>query len=179
MKSISMAVAVLVCVAVSASVMPVVGSQTNQGAAPSTNEMILAELRGLRADLAQTSGAAVRAQLLVARVQMQEQRIHSLGTQLEGVRARLTANRNQQLPHESQIERLQHSLDFPDSPQERAPEIQRDLKAMVAEHQRNLANFRAAQQQITAEEAELSNQLLDEQNRWTDRRQLLLPVGDN
>lgn len=39
------------------------------------NAALLAEVRGLRADLAQSNQAGLRAQLLVARVQLQEQRI--------------------------------------------------------------------------------------------------------
>src|SRR5215203_62578 len=53
------------------------------------NAELLAEVRGLRADLAQSNRASVRAQLLVARVQLQEQRIMYFDRRRAEVAARI------------------------------------------------------------------------------------------
>ena len=50
---------------------------------------LLAEVRGLRADLNQAAGASMRAQLLVARLSLQEQRITTLGKELTELQAQL------------------------------------------------------------------------------------------
>jgi hypothetical protein len=45
------------------------------GQTVSSNDPLLAEVRALRADLNQATGASIRTQLLVARLTLQEQRI--------------------------------------------------------------------------------------------------------
>jgi len=57
-----------------------VSGQMRQG--PASLDDVLVELRGIRADLAETSSASVRAQLLMARLQLQQQRIFGLARQL-------------------------------------------------------------------------------------------------
>src|SRR4051812_30434517 len=58
----------------------------------SPQDALLAEVRGLRTDFQQVAKVSVRTQLLVARLQLQEQRIIFVGTQLVEVRRRLSAN---------------------------------------------------------------------------------------
>jgi chromosome segregation ATPase len=55
-------------------------AQMRQG--PASLDDVLVELRGIRADLAETSSASVRAQLLMARLQLQQQRIFGLARQM-------------------------------------------------------------------------------------------------
>jgi hypothetical protein len=55
-------------------------AQMRQGQA--SLDDVLVELRGIRADLAETSSASVRAQLLMARLQLQQQRIFGLARQM-------------------------------------------------------------------------------------------------
>ena len=54
-------------------------------AAPGSTDALLAEIKGLRADFNQRLDASIRAQLLVARLQLQEQRITTLSRQLADV----------------------------------------------------------------------------------------------
>jgi hypothetical protein len=61
----------------------VVGAQTT--AIPATLDDLLSELRGLRSDLARSSNATVRTQMLVARMQIQEQRINTVLRQITEV----------------------------------------------------------------------------------------------
>jgi hypothetical protein len=67
--------------------------QMRQG--PASLDDVVHELRGIRADLAETSSASVRSQLLVARLQLQGQRIDGLLRQLYDVQSQLGAARQQ------------------------------------------------------------------------------------
>ena len=64
-------------------VVGVVSGQSQRS--PATLEDLLPEMRGLRADLAQSSSGTIRAQLVVGRVQVQEQRIASLRRELTDI----------------------------------------------------------------------------------------------
>ena len=68
-------------------------AQFRQG--PATLDEVVAELRGIRADLAETSSASVRAQLLLARLQLQEQRIYGLMRQIGEVQNQTAAARQE------------------------------------------------------------------------------------
>ena len=68
-------------------------AQFRQG--PATLDEVVAELRGIRADLAETSSASVRAQLLLARLQLQEQRIYGLMRQIGDVQNQIAAARQE------------------------------------------------------------------------------------
>src|SRR5918994_1682893 len=85
---------VAVVILASAFIVSVSARQTPAPAAapaPSGAEL-LAEMKGLRADLRQLLDASIRAQLLVARLQLQEQRITSLARQLTDVQQQLQNN---------------------------------------------------------------------------------------
>ena len=65
-----------------------VSGQTQRQPAPASLDDLLAEVRAIRTELQQVSGASIRAQLMVGRLQLQEQRINSILQQLN-------TNRNQ------------------------------------------------------------------------------------
>ena len=66
--------------------------QTPPTVAPATVDEILNELRALRTELRESSAASLRAQLLVARLQLQEQRINTVWRQLSEVEDKIEAN---------------------------------------------------------------------------------------
>ena len=70
-----------------------VSAQFRQG--PATLDDVVTELRGIRADLAETSSAGVRAQLLLARLQLQEQRIYGLMRQIAEVQSQIAGARQE------------------------------------------------------------------------------------
>jgi hypothetical protein len=78
-------------VAVAIGFTALVSGQMRQG--PATLDDVLVELRGIRADLAETSSASVRAQLLMARLQLQQQRIFGLARQIAEVQNQAIAIR--------------------------------------------------------------------------------------
>src|SRR5262245_8849477 len=71
-------------------------------ATPQTEELILTEIRALRADLVETARVSTQAQLLVARLQLQAQRITALAGQLSDVRTRLQQAQSARLRAEEQ-----------------------------------------------------------------------------
>jgi len=83
--------------------------QIRQG--PASLDDVVAELRGIRADLAETSSASVRSQLLLARLQLQEQRIYGLMRQLADVQNQLAGARQQaQGPEQARMQQLIQEL---------------------------------------------------------------------
>src|SRR5687767_6832701 len=78
-------------------VVGVAGSARGQQRTPltataATMDDVLNELRALRTELKESSAATLRAQLLVARLQLQEQRINTVWRQLSEVDDKLQAN---------------------------------------------------------------------------------------
>jgi chromosome segregation ATPase len=83
--------------------------QFRQG--PATLDDVLVELRGIRADLAETSSASVRSQVLVARLQLQEQRINGLMRQISDVQNQLAGARQQaQGPEGARLQQMIQEL---------------------------------------------------------------------
>src|SRR6185503_3038870 len=62
---------------------------SSQPASASSADALLAEVRAIRADLNNVAGSSIRTQLLVARLQLQEQRINTVARQLSDVQAQL------------------------------------------------------------------------------------------
>ena len=97
----------IACAAIFAAVCltTLVSGQMRNG--PASLDDVVAELRGIRADLAETSSASVRSQLLVARLQLQEQRITGLTRQRAEVQSQIALARQQaQGPDFSRMQQL-------------------------------------------------------------------------
>jgi chromosome segregation ATPase len=133
---------------------------TSSGSTNSPIDELLAEVRGLRAEVNQAASASVRAQLLVARLQLQEQRINVLAGQLAEVRRLITAAESGQTQMANQLKSLEDSSLSVNL----VPEQQKDIEMMKAQ----LAQTQREEQQLRMQETELSTQLTAEQGRWID-----------
>lgn len=136
-----------------------VSGQDETPGAPALRQL-LAEVRGLRSDMASASAAGIRAQVLVGRLQMQEQRIATLGQQLAGVQGDTVAVEQAIEASAARIRALQEER----GTAEQRDANERELEALLAANDldaRRLADLRA---QGTA----LQNQLDQEQARWHD-----------
>ncbi len=133
---------------------------TPSGSTNSPIDQLLAEVRGLRAEVNQAASASVRAQLLVARLQLQEQRINVLAGQLAEVRRLITAAESGQTRMANQLKSLEDSS----RSENLVPEQQKDIEMMKAQ----LAQTQREEQQLRMQETELSIQLTVEQGRWID-----------
>ena len=125
-----------------------------------TMEQVLAELRALRAEMSQASNASVRAQLLVARLALQEQRINVVGRELADIQEKLAANESAR-----PMANLWKSMNPPEDagPREEKGEQHKFLDAI-----RGQADLlEKADRELKERQAELSRVLADEQSRWT------------
>ena len=145
----------------------VVGAATLAGQVqrqPATLEEVVGELRGIRADLRQTSGGSMRMQLLIARLSAQEQRVGLLATQRANLTPRLIEATRLRAESEAQLKR------FEDGEAKHLPaEMTReDRDAMLENFKGNYTRFRDIEHDLRTQDDQLSAQIANEQNRWLD-----------
>jgi len=155
MKKIKLAVIVVGIIAL------VVGTA---GQTPSSNDPLLAEVRALRAELGQAAGTSIRTQLLVARLQLQEQRVTNAARQLEEARMRLAAMPSSLLQIQQELQQLDDQTRDQNTPVER----RRDIDRAVAETKARLADLQRQAAEMTDRESSLAATLASEQGRWID-----------
>jgi chromosome segregation ATPase len=132
-------------------------AQTAPAAKPATLDDVVAEVRALRADMLKMQEASVRAQLLVARLQVEEQRIASLTRELTQADQEIRGYEAAHNPFtESMLKELTKAQ--PDNP-EAAP--------FVAMLKGQLENLQSGSDAAKARQASLNQLLADEQARWT------------
>jgi hypothetical protein len=131
---------------------------------PATLDDLLNEIRGLRADLRQTTRASTQMQVLTARLQLQEQRISVLANQRADVMSRLAVETRIRSDVERQVQGFAESKSSNESlgiPRAEVDAAEKEAKALYALH-------RDAERQLQAQESDLSAQIAAEQNRWQD-----------
>ena len=136
------------------------------GSASASDDVVaalVAEVRALRTELSQVAGASVRSQLLVTRVQLQEQRLMHLDRQRsEVVAKRLEAEKMRGMFAE-QLKQLQVQSTQSNDAKERE-HAQFVLGGMKNQLQAAQANEAA----LRAEEDALLGSMSTEQSRWND-----------
>jgi hypothetical protein len=145
----------------------VVGAVAASGQAqrqPATLDDLLSEIRGLRADLRQTTRASTQMQLLTARLQLQEQRIAVLANQRADLTARLAAETRLRTDAERRVQ----TFDDEKTTNESVGIPRAELVAMEKQFKAEYAQHRDAEQQLRAQESDFSAQIAAEQNRWQD-----------
>lgn len=146
-----------------------------QGNKPQQGEEILPQLlievRGLRAALEQMATAGPRVQLVLGRVQLQEQRIASQIRRLDAVRQTLVPAQQGLEPLERKASELEEALRRGASPY--GPEGLHQAQAELKELKAEVALRRTEVQRLTAEETFLTQDIAAEQSRWSDFNQRL------
>ena len=138
-------------------------AQDARSSATSTQDALLAEVRALRAEIGQVAGISIRTQLLVARLQLQEQRILTAGRQLAEVQQSLDAVRREMASQADAATRLEEAARESTDPAE-----QRGLR-QEASHLRTAADQKRKRElELQGKSAETLNVLNSEQARWTD-----------
>lgn len=129
-----------------------------QGTPGASQDPLVAEIRALRADLNQRLEATMRMQLLVARLQLQEQRTSTVVGQLRDVEARQRENEaaKQQAAAAVKMFGMENITD----------EQKKDnpFFAMIAGSDEK---FAAAEAELKQQQLQLMRQLSEEQARWT------------
>jgi len=134
------------------------------GQTTSSSDPLLAEVRALRAELGQAAGTSIRTQLLVARLQLQEQRVTNAARQLEEARMRLATMPSSLLQIQQELQQLDDQTRDQNTPVERRREIDR----AVSETKARLADLQRQAAELTDRESSLAATLASEQGRWID-----------
>jgi hypothetical protein len=129
--------------------------RTPPTAAPATMDDVLNELRALRTELRESSAASLRAQLLVARLQLQEQRINTVWRQVSEVEDKLQANEKNRAAPEQILKMM--GL-------ESGAEPPKEMASIVEMFKNQMAASEKADSDLKLRQAELMTQ---EQSRWT------------
>jgi predicted nucleic acid-binding Zn-ribbon protein len=128
------------------------------------SDALLAEVRALRAELNQAAGTSIRTQLLVARLQLQEQRINTVAKQLDEARTMLGTLPAGLPGMQAQLKQLENESRDPAITAERRQALDATLemaKSQIADLQRQIGA-------LTEKESTLAATLSSEQGRWFD-----------
>ena len=150
-------------VLIAALVVGIAGLVSAQGTRPvpaAGGDPLLAEVRALRAELAQVAAVSIRSQLLVARLQVQEQRVAGLGRQLLELDGQLAPVAQEVQELTAQLARLSQAT--------MPPEQQKELEGIRTELKRRIGDLQQREQQMRAQQVEVSNAVSSEQGRWIE-----------
>ena len=140
----------------------IVSGQAVQPAAPARTQMdeLLAEVRAIRADLDRAATSSQRGQLLGMRLQLQEQRIAAIARQLSAVQERLRGNAHARTA-------LAGPMKMFETMKDEDPGGRDQIEAALGPLKQQLAALDKTDAELKAEETLLTNQLHDEQSRWS------------
>jgi hypothetical protein len=127
--------------------------------------MLVAEVKALREAVERSGLVAAQAQLLLGRVQLQEDRLVTLARQAQDARERLAVAEREQSAHESELKRLTAALDSGRVPAEEREVLAADRIPQMKE-QLKLAQLQT--NRLRNQEAAAASALAEEQSRWVD-----------
>lgn len=157
MRKNSLAV-VLIAILVVAVTGGVIGQQRPAPARPATLDDLLEELRAFRSELRASSATGLRGQLLLARLQLQEQRVNTIWRQLTEVEDKLQVAEKEGAAPEHVL-KLMGVEPGTNPPPQMAPVIEMFRTQMAAAEKANL--------DLKQRQAELTQLMTNEQSRWT------------
>lgn len=146
-----------------------------QSASTSAADPLLVEVRQLRSEIRQAADSSLRAQLLVARLQLQEQRVNALAQQLSDVQNRLTAVRQQQDGVRQRLNATEEGQALL-APADRSDDQSRALRMQIDQLQVRIDD-------LSTQQATLTAQIATGQARWSEFNERLdalersLPAG--
>ncbi len=126
-------------------------------------ESLVLELRALRVAVERSVAVAAQAQMVVARLQVQESRLGLLGRQAQDARMRLQEAVQRASSIQSEIAGLSKRVDEVDSVDER-----RAIEREIAHQKSALKQAQARADQLREEDTAATHALTSEQARWTD-----------
>jgi DNA repair exonuclease SbcCD ATPase subunit len=154
-KRLAVALIAILVVAVAGGV---TGQQRPAPSRAATLDDLLEELRAFRSDLRDSSVTSLRGQLLLARLQLQEQRVNTIWRQLSEVEDKLQDAQKEGAAPE-QVLRLMGVEPGVAPPAHLAPVIEMFKTQMAAAEKANT--------DLKQRQAELAQLMTDEQSRWT------------
>ena len=137
--------------------------------APSSElRALVDEVRALRLSIERTSTHASQAQLLVGRVQLQENRLATLGRQYQEARTRSLDAQMGTAEAETRLQAMTEQLRI-----ETAPEVRQAVEGRIAQMKQEVAQQQTRAGQMRTDEAGALEALTTEQHRWSDVNQRL------
>jgi len=136
-----------------------------------SDDALLAEVRALRAELAAASRASLRAQMLLARVQLQEQRIIYFDRRRADAAARVTEAAEKARQSSARVSEMEAQLGrFREAaiPREERDAMMAQIGLEIDKARADAAASAAAEQRERTEEADLTGALSTEQGRWNE-----------
>jgi hypothetical protein len=131
---------------------------------PATLDALLAEVRSLHADVNQAGGTSIRTQLLVARLQLQEQRINTIAKQLNDVQTQRIALDSGTAQMDAHLKQLEDRERNPAT----TPEVRKQIESERVGMKPALDQITSHRQQLVNQESAFASQLSVEQSRWSD-----------
>ena len=128
----------------------------------SSQDALLAEVRALRAEVHQVASAGIRMQLLVTRLQLQEQRVLIAGRQLSEAQNALAAVRQEVAGEQVRVEQLEKSL------LRATPQGQVQLQQAIVDAKAQISQQQRQEQLLQGRESESLKAVSDAQNQWMD-----------
>jgi chromosome segregation ATPase len=125
-----------------------------------TLDELVVEVQALRAEMNQAAAASIRAQLLVGRLQMEDQRIAGVVRELEAVQSDLAANAQARAEVAARLKTLEEAVLA--ATNDVREEAEKQLNAVKAAAQQ--ADRR--QQALKRRESALAKELQEDQARW-------------
>jgi valyl-tRNA synthetase len=143
----------------------VVGVASGQGQrSPATLDDLLREVRALRADLNESLRSTMRSELVMGRVQVQEQRISTLKGELFNTQMLLRIAAQDRERTDALATSVEDGIRSGNLSTERARQLEKEL----ADVKDRLLRQQREESELRYREAEFVNALAAEQNRWTD-----------
>jgi hypothetical protein len=132
-----------------------------QGVSTTPENALVAEIRALKADINQRLDASIHAQLLVARLQLQEQRINVTARELQEVQDQLRANEQARGPLEAGLRTFESTqINLP-------AERRSDMDMVVGPLRTQLEQLATSDETLKARQRHLTALLAEDQSRWT------------
>jgi hypothetical protein len=130
--------------------------------AQDSHAALLAEVRALRAEVHQATSAGIRMQLLVARLQLQEQRVLMAGRQLLEVQNALATVRQEIAGEQARVEQLEKSLS------RSTAHGQLPLRQAILEAKAQIERQQRQEQELQVQETQSVKAVNDAQIQWMD-----------
>jgi chromosome segregation ATPase len=154
-------------VAIICCVMALPSAQSPNSEPPPGTADLLAEVRGLRAELNQFATASIRAQLFMGRLQLQEHRIQLLSQQIMEAQAELEKSGLELSHWQADLDEFNRG-EHPIQRQRGDPDHEKIVTIAGQEMRTNVDRRQRRIQELRNREADLSGQLAAEQGRWSE-----------
>jgi hypothetical protein len=150
--------------AIGGMVLLVAAASAQSQRSPATLDDLLTEVRRLRGDLARSSTSGIRAQVVVGRAQLQEQRVAALRSELAQLQFQLRLATQQRERTDTVARDVEEGIRSGNLAADRVRQLEREL----ADMKDRLLIEQRLESELRYKEGELANMLAGEQNRWLD-----------